>query len=561
MIRFAILLLALPLLGQDQYDLVIANGTLVDGSGGEAKRGDVGIRAGKIAAIGDLHGARAKRTIDATGLIVAPGFIDIHNHSDNTLLAEPKCESMIRQGVTTMVLGEGESQGPSKPGVHPWTTLGGYFDLVQQKGVATNIASYVGETQVWTYVKGEALQPASASDMAAMEAEIAKAMEQGALGLSSSLLMPPSNLITTAQLIELAKVAQRYGGLYSTHIRDEGSGVYRSVEEAINVSKGANIRVDVIHLKIADRKFWGQMPEIISMIKKARAEGYDVRANVYPYTAGQNDLRAIIPPWAHDGGNEKMLERLRDPGTRARIRHDVLNGLPNWYDHYLAVGSWEGMQLVSLKNEKNKQFIGKRMSDVIAARGGDPVDVLCDLLIQENGSVPTVFFHHAERDMEFAMKQPFVSIGSDGSAISNGGKFAGINPHPRWYGTFPRVLGRYVREKNLISLNEAVHKMTSMNAEKINIPDRGLLKEGYWGDVTVFDQRTVADKATYENPHQYAVGISYVIVNGQVVLDQGTHTGALPGQVLRGPGYKKREGAQTSSAALNHPVRQAANVR
>jgi N-acyl-D-amino-acid deacylase len=559
-IRFAVLLLALPLLGQEQYDLVIANGTVMDGSGAEGKRADVGVRAGKIAAIGDLHDARAKRTVDASGLIVAPGFIDIHNHSDNTLLAEPKCESMVRQGVTTMVLGEGDSQGPSKPGVHPWTTLGGYFDLVQQKGVATNIASYVGETQLWTYVKGEALAPASPSDMAAMKTELAKAMEEGALGLSSSLLMPPSNLITTGQLIELAKVAQGYGGLYSTHIRDEGSGVYRSVEEAINVAKGANIRVDIIHLKIADRKFWGQMPEIISMINKARNEGYDVRANVYPYTAGQNDLRAIIPPWAHDGGNEKMLERLRDPGTRARIRHDVLNGLPNWYDHYLAVGNWEGMQLVSLKNPKNKQFVGKRMSDVIAARGGDPVDVLCDLLLEEDGSVPTVFFHHAERDMEFAMKQPFVSIGSDGSAISNDGKFSRINPHPRWYGTFPRVLGRYVREKNLISLNEAIHKMTSMNADKINVHDRGLLKEGYWADVTVFDQRTVADKATYENPHQYAVGISYVIINGQVVLDRGNHTGALPGHVLRGPGYRKHQSAEKVVPATTDRVRRTRGI-
>lgn len=541
MIRFAALLLALPLLAQQPYDLVIANGSVIDGSGAASRRADVGIRAGKIAEIGDLHGAHSRRTIDATGLIVAPGFIDIHNHSDDTLLAEPKCESMIRQGVTTMVLGEGESQGPAKPGAHPWTTLGGYFDYVQQKGVATNIASYVGETQLWTYVKGEALAPASPSDMAAMKVELSKAMEQGALGLSSSLLMPPSNLITTEQLIDLAKVAQRYGGLYSTHIRDEGSGVYRSVEEAINIAKGANIRVDIIHLKIADKKFWGQMPEIISMIQKARNEGYDVRANVYPYTAGQNDLRAIIPPWAHDGGNEKMLERLRDPNLRARIRHDVLNGLPGWYDHHLAVGNWEGMQLVSLTNDKNKRFIGKRMSDVIQARGGDPVDVLCELLIEEGGSLPTVFFHHTERDMEFAMKQPFVSIGSDGSAISNDGTFSGINPHPRWYGTFPRVLGRYVREKNLISLTDAVHKMTSMNADKINVHDRGLLKPGYWADVTLFDERTIADKATYENPHQYPVGIPYVIVNGQIVLDRGNHTGALPGQVLRGPGYRKTE--------------------
>src|SRR6185437_10649511 len=249
-------------------------------------------------------------------------------------------------------------------------------------------------------------------------------------GLSSSLLMPPSNLITTAHLIELAKVAQSYGGLYSTHIRDEGSGVFRSVQEAIDIAKGADIRVDIIHLKIADRRFWGQMPEVISMIRKARDEGYDVRANVYPYTAGQNDLRAIIPPWVHDGGNQSILERLRNPALRSRIRHDVLNGLRGWYDHYLAVGDWHGMLLVSMKDPRNKPFIGKRMSDVITARGGDPVDVLCDLLIEEGGSVPTVFFHHTESDMTFAMRQPFVSIGSDGTAISIDGQFAASNPHP-----------------------------------------------------------------------------------------------------------------------------------
>ena len=538
MIKFIAILFALPLLAQEPYDLVIRGGIVVDGTGTPEKRADVAVRAGKIVAVGDLHGIQGRRTINAAGLIVAPGFIDMHNHSDNTLLANPNCESMVRQGVTTMILGEGESQGPEKPGKHPWTTLGGYFDYVEKKGVATNIASYVGETQVWTYVKGEALAPASKADMEAMKAEIAKAMEQGAMGLSSSLLMPPSNLVTTPQLIELAKVAQRYGGIYSTHTRDEGSGVYRSVQEAIDISKGAGIRVDVIHLKIADRRLWGQMPAVVAMIQKARDEGYDVRANVYPYTAGQNDLRAIIPPWAHDGGNEKMLERLRDPHLRGRLRNDILHGLPGWYDHYLAVGDWEGMLLVSLKNPKNKQFVGKRMNEVIRVRRKDPVDVLCDLLIEEDGSVPTVYFHHTEKDMEFAMKQRFTSIGSDGSAISIGSQSAAIHPHPRWFGTFPRVLGRYVREEKVITLPDAIQKMTSMNADKIHIADRGVLKAGNWADITVFDANKVADRATYDQPQQYSVGINYVVVNGKVILDSGNLTGALPGKVLRGPGYR-----------------------
>jgi N-acyl-D-amino-acid deacylase len=363
-------------------------------------------------------------------------------------------------------------------------------------------------------------------------------MREGAMGLATSLLMPPSNLITTPQLIDLAKAARQYGGIYATHMRDEGSGVFRSVEESINIGKGANIRVDIIHLKIADKKFWGQMNEIISMMDKARGEGYDIRANVYPYTAGQNDLRAIVPPWAHDGGNEKMLERLRDPSLRARLRTDVLNGLPDWYNHYLAVGGdWSAMLLVNLSNPKNKAFIGKRMSDVIAARGGDPVNDLFDLLVEENGSVSTVYFHHSEPDMQYALKQSYISVGSDGMAMSPEGPHGNSIPHPRSYGTFPRVLGRYVRELHVITLEDAVRKMTSANAEKISLTDRGRIKVGWAADITVFDPATVADRATFTNPHQYAVGIPYVIVNGQVVLDDGNHTGALPGRVLRGPGY------------------------
>jgi N-acyl-D-amino-acid deacylase len=523
---------------QQPFDLVVANGTVVDGSGSDGRRVDIGVRTGKIAAIGDLNKFPRTRTIDAKGLTVAPGFIDMHNHSDDLLLREPKCESMIRQGVTTMVLGEGGSAGPVKPGSDPWTTLGGYFDHVEKKRVATNIASYVGQTQIWTYVKGFEMKPASAADMDAMKAEVDKAMREGAMGLSTSLLMPPSSLVTTEQLTELAKVAAKYGGIYSTHTRDEGTGVFRSMEEAINIGKGAKIRVDLIHLKIADKKLWGQMNEVVSMINKARAEGFDIRAHVYPYTAGQNNLRAIIPPWAHDGGNEKMLERLRNPEMRARMKKDILNGLPNWYNHYLAIGDWEGMLLVSLRNEKNKQFIGKRMSELIKARGGDPVDVLFDVLLEENGSVGTVYFHHTEKDMQYAMKQPFTSIGSDGSAMSVEGAKGRNNPHPRSYGTFPRVLGRYVRELKVLTLPEAIKKMTSMNADKINIRDRGLLKEGYWADIAVFNPDTVTDKATFVEPHQYAAGIPYVIVNGEVVLDNGNHTGSLPGKVIRGPGYK-----------------------
>jgi N-acyl-D-amino-acid deacylase len=528
--------LALPGCARPAYDLVIVNGTIVDGTGADVRRGDVAIADGRIAAMGDLGHVRGARSIDASGLVVAPGFIDIHNHSDMTLLDEPRCESMVRQGVTTMVLGEGESAGPRQAGERPWTTLGGYFDHVGRAGVAANIASYVGQGQIWTYVKGHAMTPATADELEAMKAEVDRAMREGAMGLSTSLLMPPANLITMSQLAELARVAAAHGGIYSTHIRDEGLGVLDAVREAIDVARQAPIRVDVIHLKIAHQDVWGRVTEIFQMIEAARAEGLDVRANVYPYRAGSNNLRAIIPPWAHDGGNEQMLARLSDPGLRARMRREILEGLPGWYNHYLATGGgWEGMQLVSLTAERNVAFIGRRMSELIAARGGDPVDVLFDVLLEERGSVPTIFFHHAEEDMQQVLRQPYTSIGSDGAAISRDGPRAGVKVHPRWYGTFPRVLGRYVRELNVLTLPEAVRKMTGMNAEKINLADRGVLAPGHWADITLFDPATVIDRATFDDPHQYPDGIPYVIVNGVVVIDQGEHTGELPGRVLRGP--------------------------
>lgn len=534
-----LLVLAAGAYAQQEFDILIRGGLVIDGSGDEGFQADIGVLNGRISRIGDLSRATGKRTIDAEGLVVAPGFIDMHNHSDSSLLAEPKCQSMIRQGVTTMVLGEGGSMGPTRDTSRPWKYLGGYFDHVEEKGVAANICSYVGQTQIWTYVKGEAIEPASDADIEAMAAEVDRAMRDGAMGLSTSLLMPPSSEIRSDQLIELAKAASKYGGIYSTHIRDEGMGVFRAIEEAINVGKGADIRVDIIHMKIAEQELWGQMKEVIAMIDRARGDGYDIRAHVYPYNAGQNNLRAIVPPWAHDGGNEKMLERLRDPAMRAKMRTDIENGLPGWYNHYTAVGSdWSRMLLVGFSQPQNKPFIGKRMSELIEARGGDPIDVFFDVLLEENGSVRTVYFHHDEKDMLYALKQPYVSVGSDGSAISPDGQYASQHPHPRYYGTFPRVLGRFVREQKALTLPEAIHKMTSMNADKISILDRGLLKEGFQADITLFDADTVIDKASFEDPHQYPEGIPYVIVNGEVVLDDGEHTGALPGVVIRGPGYQ-----------------------
>jgi N-acyl-D-aspartate/D-glutamate deacylase len=370
-----------------------------------------------------------------------------------------------------------------------------------------------------------------------MKSLIAQAMREGAMGLSTALLEPPSSVATTANLIELASVAKQYGGIYSSHIRDEGEGVFRAIDEAIQVGKGARIPVDIIHMKIAHKQLWGRANEIVAMVQKARDDGFDIRANVYPYTAGQNNLSSIVPPWAHDGGREKMIERLKNPAARKRMREEVLNGLPNWYNHYLATGDgWGGMLLVSLRAERNQPFQGKRMSELIAARGGDPVDVLFDLLIEESGSVPTVFFHHSEADMQLILRQPWTSIGSDGSAVSPGGPTGRSHPHPRYYGTFPRVLGRYVRELKTITLPDAIRKMTAMNADKIGIRDRGRLKEGAFADVAIFDPAGVIDRATFENPHQFPLGIEFVIVNGQVTVDKGQQTSALPGRVIYGPG-------------------------
>jgi N-acyl-D-aspartate/D-glutamate deacylase len=534
---------------QAPYDLVISGGSVLDGEGTPAVTADVGVRGGRVVAIGSLAAAAAVRRIDASGLTVAPGFIDMHNHSDYTILLEPKAESMIRQGVTTMVLGESRSAGPVKPGsidnqradgvTVDWTTLGGYFEKLERQHMATNIASYVGEEQVWTYVKGYGQSPATPDELDAMKKLIAQAMQEGAMGLSTALLVPPSSLATTENLVELAKVAHQYGGIYSSHIRDEGEGVFKAIDEAISVGKGAQIPVDIIHMKIAHKKLWGRANEIIAMVQKARDEGFDIRANVYPYTAGQNNLSSIIPPWAHDGGRDQLLKRLRDPIARRRMKTEILHGLPNWYNHYLATGDgWAGMQLVSLRNERNKPFQGKRMSELLAARGGDPVEGFFDVLLEEGGSVPTVFFHHSEQDMQLVMKQPWTSIGSDGSAVSVDGPTSKTHPHPRYYGTFPRVLGRYVRDLHVVTLPDAIKKMTSMNADKIGLKDRGRLRPGAWADITIFDANQVSDRATFEKPHQYPVGIRYVIVNGTVTVDNEQHTGALSGRVLYGPGKK-----------------------
>jgi N-acyl-D-amino-acid deacylase len=551
MIRLCVTLLAIGLfVASDttaigaEFDIVIRHGRIVDGTGNPWFRGDVAIADGHIAKVGRVDG-KGDVEVDATGLVVAPGFIDIHSHSDLKLLQDGHAQSKIRQGVTTEILGEGNSAGPRKNQLSAqeftvngktktWSTLGEYFDVIADAGVSVNVASYVGLNNLWRSVMGDSFDAPTPENIQAMKSLLGEAMQDGALGLSSQVMMPPGSLATTNQLADLCTVVAKHGGIYSTHIRNEGDGIFASVREAIEVGRRSGVPVDIIHLKIADQKFWGRMDEVVKLIEDARTEGLNIQANVYPYTRGNNNLVSIIPPWAHEGGRYKLLERLRDKGTRSRLKHDIENGVSGWYNHYTAVGKDWSRMLVSA----NTSFRGLTMDRVMDFRtkgrkDADLLDELFDLLLEEGGSVSTVFAHHTEDDMNLALLQPWCSVGSDGSAYAIEGPLKIGNPHPRNFGTFPRVLGVYVRELGLLRLEDAVRKMTSLSAAKIGLLDRGILRIGMAADVTVFDPETVMDQATYTEPFQYNKGIQHVIVNGQFVLKDNSHTGNKPGRALR----------------------------
>ncbi|MGE3803159.1 MAG: amidohydrolase family protein [Gemmataceae bacterium] len=527
------------------YDLLLKNGTIVDGTGNPWFKGDVAITGDKIVAVGRVPAGRAKRTIDVTGLVIAPGFIDMHSHSDTLLLEDGLAQSKIRQGVTTDVLGEGSSAGPRIGKLAPgrivvdgktlqWQTLGDYFDLLDKEKSSINVASYVGLGTVWECVMGNSFERPTPEQFAEMKKIVDQAMQDGGAGLSSMLAMPPGSLAKTEDIIELCKVVKKHGGIYSTHIRNEGTDVLAAVKEAIAIGEGAGVPVDIIHLKIAEQKLWGKMDEVIGLIEAARRRGLNVQANVYPYTRGNNDLQSIVPPWAHEGGKAKMLARIKDPKDRARIKQDILKGIDGWYNHYTAVGGDWSRMLISGKGSYAGLTMDRVLGDLKKKQpDADLLDLFLDFLVQEGGSVPTVYAHHTEKDMNLAMSQPWCSIGSDGSAYATEGPLRRGNPHPRNFGTFPRVLGVYVREAKLLGLEDAVRKMTALNAAKLGIMDRGLLRPGLYADVTIFDPATVKDQATYTDPFHYNQGIEYVIVNGQLVLDKGKHAGARPGRALR----------------------------
>ena len=535
----------MPANADEPFDLLIQQARIVDGTGNPWFHADVAIRGDRIVAIGPQLSGKTKQTIDARDLVVAPGFIDIHSHSDYLLLEDGHAQSKIRQGVTSEILGEGFSAGPAQGRRSPrqmtvgkktwkWTTLEGYFKALEESGIATNVASYVGIGAVWESVMGKSFERPTESQLVEMEKLVKQAMEEGALGLSSQVMMPPGSLATTDEIIRLARQVKPYGGIYSTHIRNEGTGVFDSVNEAIKIGEKAEVPVDIIHLKIADQQYWGRMSEVVALIQKARERGVNVQANVYPYTRGNNNLVSIIPPWAHEGGRGKLLERLQDPPTRKKIKHDIIHGVEGWYNHYTAVGGDWSRMLIS----GNNRFRGLTMDRVFTLRHPnrknlDFLEDFMDLLIEEGGSVSTVYAHHTEKDMNLALQQPWCSVGSDGSAYAIEGPLRRGNPHPRNFGTFPRVLGRYVREQKLLTLETGVRKMTSLNAAKVGLKQRGMLKEGYFADITIFDPKQILDQATFTKPFQYPTGIHTVIVNGKVVLQDGKHTDATPGRVLR----------------------------
>ena len=547
LVGLLVLPFAIPTLpaAEPAHDLVIRHGRIVDGTGNPWFHADLAIQGDRIVQVGRVQGT-GKRELDATGLVVAPGFIDMHSHSDWLLLEDGHAQGKIRQGVTTEVLGESTSAGPYSGKLVPRPvsirnqparirSLGEYFQAIEKSGVSVNVASYVGHGNVWQCVMGYAFDRPTPADLETMKALIDDAMRQGAFGLSTALLMPPCSLATTDDLVQLARVAAKHGGIYSTHIRDEGLGVFDSVREAITVGEQAGLPVDIIHLKIADETYWGRMDEVVGLIEDARNRGLNVQANVYPYTRGNNNLSSIIPPWAHEGGDAAMLKRLRDPDRRQRLKRDIDQGVPGWYNHYTAVGRDWSRMLISANNP----YQGLTMDRVIEmkSRGKnpppDPLDILLDLLIEQDGSVPTVFAHHTEKDMTLALSQPWCSVGSDGSAFAIEGPLRRGHPHPRNFGTFPRVLGRFTREQGLLRLEDAVRKMTSLNAAKLGVMDRGLLQPGLFADVTIFDAESIIDKATFVEPFHYPEGVTYVIVNGELVLDRDRHTGAMPGKVLR----------------------------
>ena len=537
------------------YDVLITNGTIIDGSGKPGFAGDVAIRGDRIVKIGSLSGEKARRRIDAKGLVVAPGFIDMMGQSELSLLIDPRAQSKVFQGITTEVTGEGQSAAPiTDYQIHEqrdflkhykikvdWRTLGGYFKRLEQHPTAINLATFVGSAQVRQYVMKDAKREPTPAELENMCGLVKEAMEQGALGVTSALMYPPNSYAKTKELIALSRVAAQYGGIYATHMRNEADTIRSSLDEAMRIGREAGIPVEIFHLKVAGKRNWGQMPNVLKKIEEARAGGLDITADQYPYTAAANGLGSCLPTWAAEGGLEKSLSRLRDPMTRARIKQEIRNPKPGVDDVYVSAGGGRGIMICGVLNRKLKKYEGKFLPEVARLMGKkDELDALMDLLLADRANTGEVLFVMSEPDVQSAMKLPWIGVCCDADARSLDGPMSDLSTHPRAYGSFPRILGRYVRDLKLLTLEEAIYKMTYRSAERVHLKYRGLLKPGYFADMVVFDPSTIRDKATYEKPAQLSIGMRYVLVNGRAVIENGKQTTARPGRPLRGPGYVRK---------------------
>jgi N-acyl-D-amino-acid deacylase len=555
--RISSLLLAVVVLAscstqEPAYDLIIRNGRVFDGSGTPGVVQSIAIRGDRIAAIGTLSGATARATLDASGLAVAPGFINMLSWADEPLLVDGRSQSDIRQGVTLEVFGEGWSMGPLNEKMRneqvagqgdlkfdiDWTTLGEYLTGLERKGISPNVASFVGATTVRIHEIGYEDRAPTADELARMKDLVRQAMREGALGVGSSLIYAPAFYAKTPELVELARAAGEFGGMYISHMRSEGAQLLEAIDELIEIAREAKVPAEIYHFKAAGKPNWDKTDAAIAKVEAARKQGLRITADIYTYPAGATGLNATMPPWVQEGGYDEWVKRLKDPAIRARVKREMTTPTTEWENFFVGAGP-DGILLNGFKSEALKPLTGKRLSEVAQMRGTSPEDTAIDLVIEDGSRVEAVYFLMSEDNLRKKLRLPWVSFASDSGSIAPEGVFLRSNPHPRAYGNFARWLGRYVRDEQLVPLEEGIRRMTSLPAENLGLKERGRLAEGFYADVVVFDPSTIQDHATFEKPHQYATGVKHVFVNGTQVLKDGEHTGATPGRVVRGPGYQR----------------------
>ena len=534
----------------EMYDVILRGGTIYDGSGGKPYTGDVALRGDRIAKLGHLVDAKGKVEVDVKGMAIAPGFINMLSWATDSLIHDGRGQSDIRQGVTLEVMGEGASMGPLNDAMkkesveqqgdikYPinWTTLGEYLEMLEKKGISPNVASFIGATTVRVHEVGYENRPPTPEELKRMRALVRQAMEEGALGVGSSLIYAPAFYAGTDELVALCEEAAPYGGMYISHMRSEANRLVEAVDELIDIARRAKLPAEIYHLKAAGRPNWGKLDQVIQRIEKARAEGIRVTTDMYTYPAGATGLDAAMPPWVQEGGLKSWIERMKDPATRERLKKEMSTLTDQWENLYLFAGA-ENTYLVAFKNDKLKPLTGKSLAEIAKMRGKSPEETAMDLVIEDDSRVGTIYFLMSEDNIKRQLQLPYMSFGSDAEALAPEGPFLKSNPHPRAYGNFARVLGKYVRDEKVLPLEDAVRKLSALPAENLKIRERGRLQEGYFADVVVFDPAKVQDHATFDKPHQYSTGVRHVFVNGVQVLKDGEHTGATPGRVVRGPGW------------------------